>query len=98
MLSTFFECKVTQAGPIETGEIMIMLQSLDVDYPDIPEKPTENDKRYRWFSPVPEARKEMLAVALVAHTSGFAVSARIQDPQRAYDSKIERLYITERKG
>jgi hypothetical protein len=67
-----------QTGPIENGEVWIKLRE-------------EGGQFERWYSPVSIVKKEMLAVALTAMTTGFRVAAALTTKDEW--GPIERLYI-----
>jgi hypothetical protein len=75
----WFTCDVMWAGPIENGEVYIMLREVGGQF-------------QRWYYPISqEVRKEMLAVALTAITTGLRVSAALSTTDEW--GPIERLYI-----
>ena len=74
----WFNCDVMQTGPIENGEVWIKLRE-------------EGGQFERWYSPVSIVKKEMLAVALTAMTTGFRVAAALTTTDEW--GPIERLYI-----
>jgi hypothetical protein len=74
-----FICEVTSAGPSETGDIAIALRDTKGAFPS------------RWFSPPPPGRREMLATALTAISTGFRVNASVENTNEY--SKIQNLYI-----
>ena len=81
----WYECYVTAVGPNESGGIMIQLST------------TSNNTvsfTKRWFGATTAAKKEMLAVALTAFTTGRKVDAYLTSAD-AY-STIERLYVINR--
>lgn len=75
----WFFCEVIRVGPAEDGDIFIML--------------TDTKKTFggRWFKAVQPERREMLATALAAFTSGFGVHAALVSTDE--HSIINRLYI-----
>ena len=73
-----FTCAVTWDGPAETGDIWIRLREVGGQFE-------------RWYSPVSQVKKEMLATALTAITTGFRVSAALSTTDEW--GPIERLYI-----
>jgi hypothetical protein len=74
----WFTCDVTWVGPAETGDIWIRLREVGGQFE-------------RWYSPVSQVKKEMLATALTAITTGFRVSAALSTTDEW--GPIERLYI-----
>jgi hypothetical protein len=60
----WFTCEVTWVGLAEIGKIWIRLREV-------------GGRFERWYSPVSIVRKEMLATALTAITTGFRVSAAL---------------------
>ncbi|MGC6176275.1 hypothetical protein [Lacrimispora sp. 38-1] len=81
-MSLWATCKVTSTGPAEDGNIYIGLRSLDVNPPFT-----------NWFKAVEGERKEMLATALTAISTGNNVTTLLTD-SKPY-SIINRLYIHE---
>ena len=75
----WFTCQVGSAGPAENGNIYILLKDVAGAFP------------FQWYYAVSNERKEMLATALAAITSGFKVSAYLVSKD-AY-SQISRLYV-----
>ncbi len=74
----WFSCDVTWVGPIENGQVWIRLREVGGQFE-------------RWYSPVSIVKKEMLAVALTAMTTGFRVAAALSTTDEW--GPIERLYI-----
>jgi hypothetical protein len=74
----WFDCDVTQCGPIENGQISIQLRD-------------RGGRFHQWYHPVSIVQKEMLAVALTAMTLGFRVDAALSTTDEG--GPIERLYI-----
>jgi hypothetical protein len=74
----WFTCDVMWTGPIENGEVYILLREVGGQFE-------------RWYSPVSQVRKEMLATALTAITTGFRVSAALSTTDEY--GTIERLYV-----
>ena len=77
-------CDVVQAGPIENGQIWILLR---VDRP--PEQ--GGGQFYQWYQAISIVQKEILAVALTAMTTGFRVAAALTTTDEG--GPIERLYL-----
>lgn len=77
----WYTCKVHRAGPTEGGHIPILLQ----DTADPPAFPA------RWFTAVPEVKREMLSVALTAMSTGLKVDAEIPDITEF--KNVNRLYL-----
>ncbi len=75
----WFICEVGAAGPAEDGTIYIQLRDVGGAFP------------LHWYYAVSNERKEMLATALAAITSGFRVSAYLVSKDEY--SQINRLYI-----
>ena len=75
----FPKCSVREVAVVQGGAVTMALRNLDPDT-------TQFDS---WFVAIDEARREMLAICLVAMTSGLAVDAFVQslDP----NAVIERL-------
>jgi len=67
-----------QAGPIENGQIWILLRE-------------KGGQFEQWYAAVSIVKKEMLAVALTAMTTGFRVAAALTTTDEW--GPIERLYI-----
>jgi hypothetical protein len=78
MAAKWATCLVTQAGPAEDGTIFIALKDAGGTF-------------NCWFSAVPAMKKEMLATALSAISTGKSVNAYVTDTV-AY-SVINRLYL-----
>ena len=74
----WFTCDVIWGGPIENGQVWILLREVGGQF-------------QRWYSPVSIVQKEMLAVALTAMTTGFRVEAALSTTDEW--GSIERLYI-----
>lgn len=79
----WFRCTVNQAGPAEDGNVYIMLS----------DRAASSAFTGRFFIAFPAQQKPMLATALTAMTSNFAVDAALPDPPNQY-AQIERLYCT----
>ena len=75
----WFTCDVRSAGPAEDGTIYISLKDVGGAFP------------FQWYYAVSNERREMLATALAAITSGFRLTAHLVSKD-AY-SQINRLYI-----
>lgn len=82
-MAEFHRCHVTRAGPAEDGKIYIGLITFAM-----PPRPSWN----LWYFANPKMQKEMLDVALVAITTGYAVDAALVQPGHEY-TEIERLYV-----
>lgn len=76
----WFACEVGSAGPADNGNIYILLRDVGGAFP------------FQWYVAVSNERKEMLATALAAITSGFRASVYLVSKD-AY-SQINCLYIT----
>ena len=74
----WFDCDVMQAGPIENGQIWILLRE-------------KGGQFEQWYAAVSIVQKEILAVALTAMTTGFRVAAALTTTDEG--GPIERLYI-----
>ena len=74
----WFTCDVMWGGPIENGQVWILLREVGGQF-------------QRWYHPVSIVQKEMLAVALTAMTTGFRVEAALSTMDEW--SPIERMYI-----
>jgi hypothetical protein len=81
MLVPWHDCEVLKAGPAEDGVIYIMLRDSGGKFP-----------QGRWFNSVERMKKEMLATALAAMSSGRRVDAALQEPPNEY-TELQRLYI-----
>jgi hypothetical protein len=75
----WFACNVTMTGPAETGEIYIRLREVGGQFE-------------KWFSAVGQERKEMLATALTAISTGYRVTAALSTTDEY--GTINRLYVT----
>jgi hypothetical protein len=75
----WFLCNVVSAGPDETGSVNVRLTDSGGTF------------NTRWFGAVATAKREMLATALVAMTSGFRVDALLVSTDEY--SQLDRLYI-----
>ena len=75
----WFTCNVVSAGPDENGNVLVKL--------------TDSGGAFvaRWFDAVAVSKREMLATALAAMTSGFKVIALLVSTDEY--SQINRLYI-----
>lgn len=75
----WFTCEVGAAGPAEDGTIYVLLKDVGGAFP------------YQWYYAIVNERKEMLATALAAITSGIKVTVYLvsKDPY----SQINRMYI-----
>jgi hypothetical protein len=74
----WFSCDVIWTGPIENGQVSILLRE-------------EGGQFEQWYHPVSIVQKEMLAVALTAMTTGFRVQAALSTTDEG--GPIERLYL-----
>jgi hypothetical protein len=77
----WYTCVVNRAGPAEDGTIFIMLTH-------------QHGNRVfanQWFSASPAVKREMLATALTALTTGWTVTVNLSD-STAY-SVCNRLYV-----
>jgi hypothetical protein len=74
----WFTCDVMWGGPIENGQVWILLREVGGQF-------------QRWYHPVSIVQKEMLAVALTAMTTGFRVEAALSTMDEW--GPIERMYI-----
>jgi hypothetical protein len=74
----WFTCDVMWGGPIENGQVWILLREVGGQF-------------QRWYHPVSIVQKEMLAVALAAMTTGFRVEAALSTTDEW--GPIERMYI-----
>lgn len=81
MAAQFYPCEVRRAGPSDEGEIYIWLKS----------RPGSQNSFDSWFKAAPSKRREMLATALTAITTGNRVDAYL-DSTNQYEI-IQRLYI-----
>jgi hypothetical protein len=81
MAAQFVICQVSQTGPSENGEVYVNL--------------TEKGGAFqnRWFIATPSKRREILATALAAITTGFNVNVGLDSPA-ADSSQIHDMYIT----
>jgi len=78
----WYVCEVRRAGPSDDTEIYIWLVK----------KSGPGRNFDHWFKAAASQRKEMLATALTAITTGLRVDAFL--PSTANYATIERLYIT----
>jgi hypothetical protein len=77
----WYSCTVNRAGPADDGNIYIMLSDRAGAFGG------------RWFVALPSQQKPMLATALTAMTTNFAVDAALADPPNEF-TEIQRLYVT----
>ena len=75
----WFICNVVGAGPDENGNVVVRLTDASGAFQD------------RWFDAVAISKREMLATALAAMTSGFKVNALLVSTDQY--SPLNRLYI-----
>ena len=81
----WFTCDVTWAGPIENGQIWILLR--------VDRLQEEGGGQFlQSYQALSIVQKEILAVALTAMTTGFRVAAALTTTDEG--GPIERLYIT----
>ena len=76
-------CEVLRTGPAENGKIYIALSDVNGSF------------GFRWFEAIDIWAKEMLATALTALTTGFHVTALLDEGAPEY-SVISRLYVLRR--
>ena len=81
-MSLWVNCKVTSTGPAEDGTVFIGLRSINANPPFS-----------AWFVAVESQKKEMLATALTAISTGNTVSTLLTDSKQY--STINRLYVNE---
>lgn len=82
MAAQFYTCEVKRAGANDDGEVYIRLQRF---------RPGRAQPFDWWFKAAPSKRREMLATALTAITTGLHVDAYM-DSTNEYET-IQRLYI-----
>jgi len=75
----WFNCTVNRVGPTENGSIFVHLREV-------------NGKFDRWYEANSTVKKEMLATALTAISSGLRVAALLTTPDEY--GKVNRLYVT----
>src|SRR4051794_18205505 len=73
-------CEVTRAGIADDGEVYIGLRDLDGSFTS------------RWYKAAPNCRKEMLATALAALSTGIKVDTNL-DSSAEY-SVVHHLYVS----
>jgi hypothetical protein len=78
----WFICEIERAGPVEDGEIYVMLTD------------KENAFASRWFRAQPAARREVLAITLAAISTGLPVGVALSSTD--VNSVIDRMYIKKR--
>ena len=78
-MAEWYNCDVVRAGPGGDDTIAIMLRDKAGAFPS------------RWFVALPAQRKEMLATALTAITTGFSVRASLNAIDE--NTVINRLYV-----
>ncbi len=83
----FAKCHVHEVAAIEGGGVTMSLKDLEHDPPQFDGT---------WFVAIPEASREMLAICLVAMTSGLAVDAFVQSVSP--NAVIERLGLLRVSG
>ena len=74
-------CNVVRAGPADDDEVYIMLSDAG------------NAFSNRYFKALAGKRREMLAVALSAISTGYPVDASLPEPPDEYGT-ITRLYVS----
>jgi hypothetical protein len=81
MAAQFYTCEVRRAGASDDGDVYIHLKR----------RPGRGTTFDWWFKAAPSKRREMLATALTAITTGLRVDAYLDDTNQ-YET-IQRLYI-----
>ncbi len=75
----WYHCEVTRTGPAEDGVVYVMLRDTGGAFSD------------RWFKAVDRMKREMLATALAAMSTGRRVDAAVTSDVQY--SELQRLYI-----
>lgn len=78
-MSEWYQCEVGMTGPAEDGTVYINL------------KDKGNAFGPRWFKASPDIRKDLLATALTAVSTGYVVETLLDSP--ADYSVIHRMYV-----
>ncbi len=79
MTTRSFCCSVRRAGPSENGKIYIQLSDVGGQFTDL------------WFTAPDLCKKEMLATALAAISTGHTVNTELDDPVQEY-TQLHKLY------
>jgi hypothetical protein len=83
-------CRVDSTGVNASGEVAIRLQDTNGNFGDT------SGPNPRWFEPSPSSRREMLAMALTAISTGLLVAANLESEAREENSRIAILHVLTR--
>jgi len=77
----WFTCEVVRTGPAEDGTVFIMLRDLGGAFGP------------GWYPAVDAMKREMLATALAAISTGFHVDVSLSSTDE-YAGRVNRMYVT----